>query len=97
MFFDEHKRVATVIRAKRDSKGNRTLDPTPMKPEHVQSSPGEEDGRHVAMQDFMAAHKEGSAQKMAMALANFMDLHSALHGEDGPGIPEVESGPDKES
>lgn len=69
------------MRGRRNVKGERVLDPTPMKPEHVQSEPGELDGRHVAMQDFLAAHHEGSAQKMAEAMANFMAVHSSPSSE----------------
>jgi hypothetical protein len=49
-----------------------------MKPEHVQMEPGEVDGRHTAMQDFLAAHQEGSAQRMSEALSNFMAIHGSM-------------------
>jgi hypothetical protein len=30
------------------------------------------------MQDFMAGHHEGSAEKMAQALTNFIDIHKSM-------------------
>jgi hypothetical protein len=83
MFFDDAKKIATVMRGKRSAKGERELDPSPMKPEVVKNDDGEVDGRHVAMQDFMSAHSEGSPAKMAMALANFIDMHNAQGSEAG--------------
>lgn len=76
MFFDDHKKIATAMRGRRDGKGNREAAPTAMKPELSQTEPGVMDGKHVAMQDFMAAHKEGSAQKMSDAMSNFMAIHA---------------------
>lgn len=78
MFLDDHKKVATIIRGKRSAKGERLLDPTPMKAEVVKHENGEIDERHTAMQDFMSAHAEQSAGKMAEALANFLDIHQAM-------------------
>lgn len=77
MFFDDEKRAATLIRGRRNAKGVREAEPTAMKSEHVQTEPGEVDGRHSAMQDFLAAHQEGSAQRMSEAMANFLAIHSA--------------------
>ncbi len=77
MFFDDHKKAMTIIRGKRDAKGNRTAEPTAMLPEVVKTEEGEVDGRHTAMQDFLAAHQEGSAQRMSEAMSNFMAIHSS--------------------
>jgi hypothetical protein len=91
MFFDDHKRAATLIRGKRDAKGNRMAEPTPMKPEISKTEDGEMDGRHSAMQDFMAAHREGSAQKMSEAMANFIDIHHSMPMTEPSDSPASES------
>ena len=82
MFFEDAKKTATTLVGKRDSKGMRTHSPTEVKPEIVKSEPGHMDGRHAAMQDFMAAHAEKSPSKMADAMKNFIDIHNA--GTDEP-------------
>lgn len=80
MFFDDdRKKISTIIKGRRDRMGNRTMEPTEMKSEISKHEDGEMDGRHVAMQDFMAAHNEGSPQKMADALSNFIDIHHGMH------------------
>lgn len=78
MFFDDHKKAAQTLIGRRDHRGERIAQPTEMKAEIVKTEDGEVDGRHTAMQDFMSAHKEGSAAKMAQALSNFMDIHSGM-------------------
>ena len=75
MFFDDHRRASTIIRGKRNQKGERISSPTSMKPEISKNEDGSVDGRHAAMQDFLAAHHEGSAQKMSEALAHYIDIH----------------------
>ena len=79
MFFDDHVKATTIIRGKRDARGGRLQELTPMKPEVVKDSDGNLDGKHLAMQDFLAAHHEGSAQKMSEALSNFLTIHNAQH------------------
>ncbi len=76
MFFDD-KRAITTIMGKRSAKGERTMEPTPMKAEHTMEAPGEPDGKFLAAQDIMAAHHSGSAETLKQALGNFMDLHMA--------------------
>lgn len=76
MFFDDHKKASTIIRGKRSAKGVRESDPTPMKPEIVKNEDGSMDGKHVAMQDFLSAHQEGSPLKMSQALENWHDIHA---------------------
>jgi hypothetical protein len=75
MFFDDHKKATTNIMAKRDAKGERTMEPTPMKAEVVKDEDGMMDGKHLAAQDVMAAHHSGSAEQLSQALSNFVDLH----------------------
>lgn len=82
MFFDDHKKAITTMMGKRDSKGERTMSPTPMKAEIVKTEEGEPDGKHAAMQEFMAAHSEGSPHKMAQALSNFMDIHNSMPADE---------------
>lgn len=77
MFFDDPRKAAQTLLSKRDGHGKKTHESTPMKSEVVKHEDGEIDGRHTAMQDFMAAHKEGSPMKMAEAMINFIDIHNA--------------------
>jgi hypothetical protein len=85
MLFDDHKKAITTIIGKRNQKGERTHEPTPMKMESVKTEDGMPDGRHMAMQEFMAAHHEGSPEKMMNAMSNFIDLHHSMQGGDSPG------------
>jgi hypothetical protein len=78
MFFDEHKKIATIIAGKRNDKGDRIMEPTPMKPEVMKSKGGEVDGRHLAAQEILAAHHEQSPMKLMEALSNFMDIHHSM-------------------
>lgn len=87
MFFDDHKRAITTILGKRNSKGERTMNPTEVKPESHVSEEGEVDGRHAAAQDILGAHHSKSPEQLMNALANFIDLH--LHGKsNAPEVPE---------
>ena len=79
MLFDDHKKITTIILAKRNKQGDRQGTPVEMKPELQKTEDGELDGRHAAMQDFMMAHKEGSASGMADAMKNFIDIHHSLN------------------
>ena len=71
-----------MIVGKRSDKGARTAEPTPMKPEVVKDEDGNPDPRHSAMQDFMAAHHEGSAAKMSEAMKNFIDIHNSMPSDE---------------
>ena len=75
MFFDEHKKSATIIAGRRNAQGDRTMEPTPMKAENARSEVGQVDGRHLAAQEMLAAIHEGSALKLMDAIGNFMDIH----------------------
>jgi hypothetical protein len=86
MFFEDPKKTAHTIIGKRDSKGNRSMAPTEVKPEITKMEDGQMDGRHAAMEDFMAAHEEKSPQKMADAMKNFMDIHNS---ESDSGEPDA--------
>ena len=57
-----------TIMKKRSADGKHTVGPAPMKQEIVKDEDGEIDGRHVAMQDFLAATHEKSPEKMMQAL-----------------------------
>lgn len=81
MFFDEAKKDATIIVAKRTGKGDKESS-APMKAESVKSEDGQPDGRHTAAQDIMAAIHEKSPEKLMQALANFHDLHSLESHKD---------------
>lgn len=81
MFFDDAKKNAMTILSKRKASGERTMKPTPMKPEHAQTEPGEVDGKHLAAQEMMGAHHEGSAHKYSEALGHFIDMHLAKKSE----------------
>jgi len=66
------------------------MSPTEMKPEVVMDEGGEVDGRHLAAQEMIAAHKEGSAHKLMQAMMNFIDLHNSA--PQVPAQPEREEG-----
>lgn len=85
MFIDDHKKAAMTILSKRKKSGERAMEPTPMKAEEVKTEDGQLDGRHIAAQDMIAAHHEGSAQKLAEAMSAFIDMHHAK----GTGKPET--------
>lgn len=87
IFFDEKKKMQTIM-SRRRKEGGEYSQAHEMKPEIVKTEDGEIDGRHVAMQDFMAAHAEKSPQKAMQALGNFIDLHMS-HKDSGTGEPEV--------
>jgi hypothetical protein len=84
MFFDDHKKALTTMMRKRSEKGDPLTMPTPLKPEVAKSEDGELDGRHIAAQDIIAAHHEGSAAKLTEALSNFIDLHKTGPSEAAP-------------
>lgn len=87
IFFDDKKKMSTIMARRREKAGDHA-EAIQMKPETViDPQQGSEDGRHVAMMDFMAGHKEGSAHKMMKAMGNFMDLHMA--SDKGTGEPEI--------
>lgn len=84
MFIDDHKKTAMTILSKRKPSGEK-ISEAPMKVEKSMDEGGEVDGKHVAAQDILAAHHEGSAQKLAEAMSHFMDMHMAK----GAGTPET--------
>ena len=88
MFFDDHKKTAQIIVGRKKANGERVSEPTEMQAETVKTEDGELDGRHEAMQDFLAAHKDNSPEGMMNALANFIDIHHSMAEEDEE--PEVE-------
>lgn len=88
MFFGDEKKLTTLIRSRKDHKGNVLSTPVAVKPEIVKHEDGEVDGRHLAMQDFMAAHADKSPAKMAEALINFLDIHHATGDHAGEKEPE---------
>lgn len=74
---DDKRRIATIV-SRRKSASGENLGAAPMKPEVVKNEEGEIDGRHVAAGDMMAAIKEGSAENLMRAMANFIDMHSGM-------------------
>jgi hypothetical protein len=84
MFFDDHKKSITTMMKKRSSKGDLVSGPTPLKPEVVRDEEGDLSGKHIAAQDIIAAHHEGSADKLNQALSNFIDLHKLGPSEAAP-------------
>lgn len=90
MFIHDKKNALTTIMARRGEKGGeRVAGPAPMKPEVSLMEGGEVDGRHMAAQDMMSAMHEKSPQKMADAMANFMDIHMSMK-DSGDDEPELE-------
>lgn len=85
MFFEDPKKVAMTIIAKRHPRTSELLSSDPMKEEHVKTEDGQADGRHVAAQEIISAHNQGSAQKLSEALSSFLDMHHS--GAETP--PEV--------
>jgi hypothetical protein len=82
MFFDDEKKAVTTIMSRRSPKGERTMEPTPMKNEEVKTEDGTIDPKHMAAQEIIAAHHSQSPEKLKEALGNFMDLHmSEAHEE----------------
>lgn len=55
--------------------------PSPQKPENVVDDEMMPDGRHAAMQDFLAGVHEKSPEKMMNAMANFHDIHASMGPE----------------
>lgn len=82
MFFGDDKKSIMTMISRRGNKGEKMSDATPMKPEIVKMADGTPDGRQTAMEDFMSAHREGSASKMADAMKNFMDIHNSTQHLD---------------
>lgn len=75
MFIDDAKKNAMTILSRRKSDGTKTIDAMPVKPEVTKDVDGSTDERHVAAEEMMAAHREGSAEKMSQALQSFIDIH----------------------
>ena len=75
MLIDDYKKNAMTIIGKRKPSGERTMNPTPMKLEETKGEDGLSDPRHAAAQEILAAHHEGSPEKISQALANFIDIH----------------------
>lgn len=75
MFFDDHKKAITTMMGKRNSKGERTMDPTPMVPQISKDEDGTPDGLHMAAEDILGAHRANDAGRLKEAMQNFMDLH----------------------
>lgn len=74
---DDKKRIATIISSRKSAQGE-NLGSAPMKPEIVKHEDGSMDGRHIAMQDFLAGVSEKSPEKMMRAMGNFHDLHASM-------------------
>lgn len=81
MFIHDKKNAVTVMMKKRGPSGGEVITgPSPQKPEHVMDEDREPDGRHAAMEDFLAGVHEKSPMKMAQAMANFHDIHASMMG-----------------
>lgn len=90
--FDKKRDMSTVMKMRK--KAGADLGPSPMKNEDSKEEDGSMDGRHMAMEDFHMASKEGSASKMKDAMINFLDLHAAAkqtedEGESSGSTPSV--------
>lgn len=72
---EDKKKIMTIMKMRKTAQGE-SLGSAQMKPEIVKHENGEIDGRHVAMQDFLAGMNEKSPEKMMRAMSNFHDLHS---------------------
>lgn len=88
MFFDDHRKIATVMVGRKSGKGERISTPSEMMPESVvKNEEGEIDGRHVAAQDAMSAIHEKSPHKFMQAMMNFIDLHQNHNDSDADSQP----------
>ncbi len=94
IIMDKKKAIGTIMSRRQHPDGS--MSTAPMVPERATDEDGQPDGRLTAMQDFMAAHNEGSPQKMMEAMAAFHDLHRMKSEEAQDTEPDVESGPDTE-
>lgn len=83
MFFDDRKKAITTMMGRRNSKGERTVAPAPMKTEVVKNEDGETDGRHLAAQDAISALHEKSPERLMKAFANFIDIHGSMPKDSG--------------
>lgn len=94
MFMFDKKRDMSSIMSSR-KKDDMEFGPAKMKNENSKDEDGMMDGRHMAAQDMIAAHSEGSADKMREAMINFIDLHMAAKNEEkedeASGAPESEA------
>lgn len=79
MFIHDKKNAVTVMMKKRGPQGGEVLSgPSPQKAETVLDEEQMPDGRHTAMQDFLAGVHEKSPEKMMQAMMNFHDMHSSM-------------------
>lgn len=79
MLIHDKKNAVTVMMKKRGPKGGEILSgPSPQKPENMMDEERMPDGRHAAMQDFLAGVHEKSPEKMTNAMANFHEIHSSM-------------------
>lgn len=79
MFIHDKKNAVTVMMRKRGPDGGEILSgPSPQKAENVVDEEMLPDGRHEAMQDFLAGVHEKSPEKMMQAMINFHDIHSSM-------------------
>lgn len=85
--WDRKRQLGTIMARRRSGDGEPMMPPSEIKNEVVKTDEGEPDGRHMAAQDMILAMNEKSPEKMAQAMANFMDLHMSK-GEE----PESEEG-----
>lgn len=81
MLMWDKKRDMTSVMSQR-KKGDEDYGPAKMKNESSMEEDGSMDGRHMAAQDILAAHSEGSPEKVKQAMINFIDLHMAARNEE---------------
>lgn len=84
MMWDRRKQIETIMKKRGASGGEVLAGPAPMKMESVKDEDGVPDGRHAAAQDMMMAMHEKSPEKMAQAMANFVDIHMSKSDEAKP-------------
>lgn len=77
MFFDDHKKIVTLIMSKRSPQGEVLMSPTAMKAESVKTEAGEPDGLHAACQDILGAIQAHSADQLREGLCNFLEIYEA--------------------
>jgi hypothetical protein len=76
MYFDDHKRIATMISSRRNSNGEpKIVENVPMQNEVVKDEGGMIDGKHIAAQEIMGAIHSKSPMQLMEALSHFITIH----------------------
>jgi len=80
--WDKKKMMQTIMKRRRDGKGEVIAEMAPIKPEVMKDEGGMIDKCHVAAQDMLAAIHEKSPEALMRAMVNFMDIYEASPHEE---------------